>query len=144
MTLNFSWLFWAFLSALFAALTTIFAKVGVQGIDSDMATLVRTGIVFIVLMLLILMTHKWINLASISRTTWLYLSLSAICTGASWLCFYRALQMGDASKVIVVDKSSLVFVMIFATLFLGEKTGLKDWVGAMMVSGGMILMILKF
>lgn len=144
MTLNFSWLFWAFLSALFAALTTIFAKVGVQGIDSDMATLVRTGIVFIVLMLLILMTHKWINLASISSTTWLYLSLSAICTGASWLCFYRALQMGDASKVIVVDKSSLVFVMIFATLFLGEKTGLKDWIGAMMVAGGMILMILKF
>jgi len=140
---NYSWFFWAFLSAVFAALTTIFAKVGVQSVDSDLATLIRTGIVFLVLSLLILATNKLTGISSISKNTWLFLTLSAVGTGASWLCFYRALKLGDSSKVIVVDKFSIVLVMILAVVFLGEKSTLKDWVAILMVSGGMILMTLK-
>ena len=140
---NYSWLFWAFLSALFAALTTIFAKVGVQSVDSDLATFIRTGIVFLVLTLIIMASNKLGGFASISKNTWLFLTLSALSTGASWLCFYRALKMGDASKVIVVDKFSIVLVMVLAVLLLGEKSTLKDWVGISMVCAGMILMVLK-
>jgi transporter family protein len=140
---NYSWFFWAFLSAIFAALTTIFAKVGVQSVDSDLATLIRTGIVFLVLSLLILSTNKLAGISTISKNTWLFLSLSALGTGASWLCFYRALKLGDSSKVIAIDKFSIVLVMIVAVLFLDEKSSPKDWVGILMVSGGMILMTLK-
>lgn len=140
---NYTWFFWALLSAIFAALTTIFAKVGVQSIDSDLATLIRTGIVFLVLMLLILATNKLTGIASISKHSWLFLTLSALGTGASWLCFYRALKLGDSSQVIVVDKFSIVIVMVLAGLFLGEKSTLKDWIGILMVTGGMVLITLK-
>ena len=140
---NYTWLFWAFLSAIFAALTTIFAKVGVQSIDSDLATLIRTGIVFLVLTALILASNKLTGITSISKNTWLFLSLSALGTGASWICFYRALKIGDSSKVLVVDKFSVVLVMILATIFLGEKSTIKDWFGILMVTGGMVLMTVK-
>lgn len=140
---NYTWFFWALLSAIFAALTTVFAKVGVQSIDSDLATLIRTGIVFLVLILLILATHKLTGITAISKHNWLFLTLSALGTGASWICFYRALKLGDSSKVIVVDKFSIVLVMILAIIFLGEKSALKDWVGILMVTGGMILITLK-
>ena len=140
---NYTWFFWALLSAVFAALTTIFAKVGVQSIDSDLATLIRTGIVFLMLVLLILVSNKLTGISSISKHNWLFLTLSALCTGASWICFYRALKLGDSSKVIVVDKFSIVLVIILATIFLGEKSAPKDWVGILMVTGGMILITLK-
>ena len=140
---NYTWFFWALLSAIFAALTTVFAKVGVQSIDSDLATLIRTGIVFLVLILLILATNKLTGITAISKHNWLFLTLSALGTGASWICFYRALKLGDSSKVIVVDKFSIVLVMILAIIFLGEKSALKDWVGILMVTGGMILITLK-
>jgi transporter family protein len=144
MTSQYSWLVWAFLSAIFAALTTIFAKIGVQSVDSDLATLIRTGIVFLLLGFFILATNKLNDIASISKNAWLFLTLSALATGASWICFYRALKIGDASKVIVVDKFSIVFVMIIAVIFLGEKSTPKDWVGILMVTGGIVLMTLKF
>jgi transporter family protein len=140
---NYTWLFWAFLSAFFAALTTIFAKVGVQSIDSDLATLIRTGIVFLVLTVLILVSSKLTDIASISKNTWTFLTLSALGTGASWICFYRALKIGDSSKVLVVDKFSIVLVMILAIIFLGEKSTIKDWVAILMVTSGMVLMIVK-
>ena len=140
---NYSWVFWALLSAAFAALTTIFAKVGVQSVDSDLATLIRTGIVFIVLSLIVYATHKLAGISTIPKNTWLFLALSALGTGASWLCFYRALKLGDASKVIIIDKFSLVLVMILAVIFLDEKLTAKDWVGMLMVTSGMILITLK-
>jgi transporter family protein len=99
--------------------------------------------VFLVLSLLILSTNKLAGISTISKNTWLFLSLSALGTGASWLCFYRALKLGDSSKVIAIDKFSIVLVMIVAVLFLDEKSSPKDWVGILMVSGGMILMTLK-
>lgn len=138
-----SWFFWAFLSAVFAALTTIFAKVGVQGVDSDVATLVRTAIVFLILTLFVYASGKLVNPFKLSTYTWLFLSLSAIATGASWLCFYRALQIGQASKVLVVDKFSIVLVMLFAFIFLGEKAVLKDWIGALLVTLGLVLIAFK-
>ncbi len=138
-----SWIFWAFLSAIFAALTTIFAKIGIQSIDSDLATLIRTAIVFLLLALFIQLSGKWANPFSISRNTWLFLSLSGIATGASWLCFYRALQIGDASKVLVIDKFSIVMVAILAFIFLGEKPIMKDWLGILLVASGLILIAIK-
>jgi transporter family protein len=140
---NYTWLVWGLLSAVFAALTTIFAKVGIQSIDSDLATLIRTGIVFLILIFLILGSNKLSGISSISNHNWLFLTLSALGTGASWLCFYRALKLGNSSKVIVVDKLSIVFVLIFAVIFLGEETTPKDWVGILMVTVGIILIALK-
>lgn len=122
-----SWLFWAFLSAIFAALTTIFAKVGIHGVDSDLATLVRTAIVLMLLTLFVHFTGKWSNPFNISKYNWFFLALSGLATGASWVCFYRALQLGDASKVLVIDKFSIIIVALLAFMFLGEKPIAKDW-----------------
>jgi transporter family protein len=138
-----SWIFWAFLSAIFASLTTIFAKVGIQSVDSDLATLIRTAIIFLLLALFIQFSGKWTNPLNISKNTWIFLTLSGMATGASWLCFYRALQIGDASKVLVIDKFSIVIVAILAFVFLGEKPLVKDWLGILLVASGLILIAIK-
>ena len=138
-----SWIFWAVLSAMFAALTTIFAKVGIQGIDSDLATLIRTAIVLLLLTLFVHFTGKWANPFNLSKYNWLFLFLSGLATGASWVCFYRALQIGEASKVLVVDKFSIVFVAILAFVFLGEKPLTKDWLGIALVASGLMVIAFK-
>ena len=105
-----TWFYWAILSAVFAALTAIFAKIGIQGVDSDLATLIRTAIILVVLSGFIIYAHKWSNPLQLSGKTWTFLVLSGLATGASWVCYFRALQIGDASKVAPVDKLSVVLV----------------------------------
>jgi len=143
MTASNSWFFWAVLSAIFAALTAIFAKVGVQGVDSDLATLVRTVIILFVLSGFVWFAGKWSNPLALPSRTWLYLGLSGLATGASWVCYFRALQMGDASKVAPVDKFSLVLVAVFAFAFLGERPSGREWLGIAMVAGGVLVLAFK-
>ncbi len=112
-----SWFYWAVLSAVFAALTAIFAKVGIQGVDSDLTTLVRTTIIIVVLSVFVWFTGKWSNPLALPSKTWIFLGLSGLATGASWVCYFRALQLGDASKVAPIDKLSLILVAIFAFVF---------------------------
>ena len=138
-----SWIFWAILSAIFAALTTIFAKVGIQGVDSDLATLIRTAIVLLLLTLFVHFTGKWVNPFNLSKYNWVFLALSGLDTCASWICFYRALQIGEASKVLVVDKFSIVIVAILAFVFLGEKPLTKDWLGIALVACGLMVIAFK-
>lgn len=143
MTTSNSWAFWAVLSAVFAALTAIFAKVGIRGVDSDLATLIRTAIIIVVLSGFVWYTGKWSNPVSLSPKTWFFLGLSGLATGASWVCYFRALQMGEASKVAPVDKLSLVLVAVFAFAFLGERPSLKDWTGIAMVAAGVLVLAIK-
>jgi len=138
-----SWFYWALLSAVFAALTAIFAKLGIQSVDSDLATLVRTAIVMIVLSAFVLLAGKWSNPFTLSSRTWFFLALSGLATGASWVCYFRALQIGDASKVAPVDKLSLVLVALFAFTFLGERPSLRDWTGIAMVAAGVLVLAFK-
>ena len=140
---NQSWVLWAVLSAVFAAMTAIFAKIGIQGVDSDLATLVRTAIIIVVLALFVWFAGKWSNPLTLPGKTWLFLTLSGLATGASWVCYFRALQIGDASKVAPIDKLSLVLVAIFAVMFLGERPSLKDWTGIAMVAGGVLVLAIK-
>lgn len=137
------WFYWAFLSAVFAALTAIFAKVGIQGVDSDLATLIRTAIIIIVLSAFVAYTGKWANPLELPPKTWLFLGLSGLATGASWVCYFRALKIGDASKVAPVDKLSLILVALFAFTFLGERPSLREWSGIAMVAGGVLLLAFK-
>jgi transporter family protein len=138
-----NWLYWAILSAVFAALTAILAKIGIQGVDSDLATLIRTMVIIVVLSIFVVCTGKWSNPFELSQRTWLFLGLSGLATGASWVCYFRALKIGDASKVAPVDKFSLVLVAIFAFTFLGERPSLREWSGIAMVAGGVLLLALK-
>ncbi|WP_137009853.1 EamA family transporter [Aquitalea aquatilis] len=138
-----SWLFWALLSAVFAALTAIFAKVGIRGVDSDLATLIRTGIIGVVLSLFVWLGGKWSNPLQLSGKTWLFLGLSGIATGLSWACYFRALQMGEASKVAPVDKLSLVLVAVFAVIFLGERPAPREWLGIALVACGVVVLAFK-
>ncbi|MFO7170969.1 MAG: EamA family transporter [Chloroflexota bacterium] len=142
MTSN-SWFFWAAMSAVFAALTAIFAKVGIQGVDSDLATLVRTVIILFVLAAFVWFAGKWSNPLTLPARTWLFLGLSALATGASWVCYFRALQLGDASKVAPVDKFSLVLVAIFAFIFLGERPSSREWLGIALVATGVVVLALR-
>jgi len=137
------WFYWALLSAVFAALTAIFAKVGIQGVDSDLATWVRTGIILVVLSGFLWFSGKWSNPLALPSRTWLFLGLSGLATGASWVCYFRALQIGDASKVAPVDKFSLVLVALFAVAFLGERPAGRDWAGIGLVAAGVLLLALK-
>ena len=137
------WFYWALLSAIFAAQTAIFAKVGIQGVDSDLATLIRTAIIIVVLSAFVAYTGKWANPLELSPKTWLFLGLSGLATGASWVCYFRALKIGDASKVAPVDKLSLVLVAVFAFAFLGERPSLREWSGISMVAGGVLLLAFK-
>jgi transporter family protein len=143
MTTPNQWFIWAVLSAIFAAFTAIFAKIGIRGVDSDLATLVRTVIISFVLSGFIVFTGRWSNPFTLPLKTWTFLSLSALATGASWVCYFRALQIGDASKVAPVDKLSLVLVAVFAVIFLGERPSLKDWFGIVMVAAGVIVLAIK-
>ncbi len=138
-----SWVFWALLSAMFAALTAIFAKIGIQGVDSDLATLVRTAVVIVALFAFVWFTGKWSNPLELPARTLRFLALSGLATGASWVCYFRALQLGEASKVAPVDKLSLVLVAIFAVIFLGERPSIRDWSGIAMVAGGVMLLVFK-
>lgn len=143
MTTTSSWFYWALLSAVFAALTAIFAKIGIQGVNADLATLVRTSIILVVLATFVWYTGKWSNPATLPTRTWIFLTLSALATGASWVCYFRALHIGDASKVAPVDKFSLVLVALFAVAFLGERPSLREWSGIALVAGGVLLLALK-
>jgi len=138
-----SWFFWAVLSAVFAALTAIFAKVGIEGVDSDLATLVRTAIIAGVLSAFLWFAGKWSNPFALPSRTWLFLGLSGLATGASWVCYFRALQRGDASQVAPVDKLSVVLVAVFAFAFLGERPSLREWLAISLVGGGVLLLALK-
>ena len=143
MTTSNSWFFWAALSAVFAAMTAIFAKIGIQGVDSDLATLVRTAIIMVVLSAFVWYAGKWSNPFMLSSRTWVFLGLSGLATGASWVCYFRALQLGEASKVAPVDKFSLVLVAVFAYIFLGERPEPRDWLGIAMVAGGVLVLAFK-
>jgi len=143
MTSPHTWFFWAALSACFAALTAIFAKIGIQGVDSDLATLVRTIIIVFVLSAFVCFAGKWSNPFELSPKTWLFLTLSALATGASWVCYFRALQIGEASKVAPVDKFSLVLVALFAFIFLGERPSLREWSGISLVAAGVLVLAFK-
>jgi transporter family protein len=137
------WLPWALLAAVFAALTTIFAKVGLKGVDSDLATLIRTVVIVFVLGAFVAFTGKWSDPFALSGQTWLFLVLSALATGASWVAYFRALQRGTASQVAPVDKLSLVLVAIFALMFLGERPSLREWGGIALVAAGVLVISLK-
>ena len=137
------WFFWALLSAGFASLTAIFAKVGLEGIDSDFATLIRTFIILLAITWFVYYAGKWRNLESLSPKNWTFLTLSGLATGASWLCYFRALQIGEAAKVAPVDKLSLVLVAVFAVIFLGERPLVKDWFGILLVAAGVVVLGLK-
>ena len=137
------WLLFALLSAVFAALTAIFAKVGLQGIDPDFATLIRTAIIFALLAAFVRATGKWTSLGALSSKNWTFLTLSAVATGASWVCYFRALQLGEASRVAPIDKLSVVLVAVFAVAFLGERPGIKDWAGIGLVAAGVLLLAIK-
>lgn len=143
MTTSNSWFYWAIMSAVFAALTAIFAKIGIQGVNSDFATLIRTFIISIILVFFVWVTGKWSDPFSLPAKTWLFLGLSALATGASWICYFRALQIGEASKVAPVDKLSLVLVAVFAFAFLGERPTLREWIGIAMVATGVMVLASK-
>jgi transporter family protein len=138
-----NWFYWAILSAAFAALTAIFAKIGLEGVDSDLATLVRTVVIFFVLAAFIVATGKWSNPLALPSKTWLFLVLSGLATGASWVCYFRALKIGDASKVAPVDKFSVVLVALFAVLLLGERPSLREWSGIALVTLGVLVLAIK-
>jgi transporter family protein len=137
------WFYWALMSAVFASLTAIFAKIGLEGVDSDFATLFRTVIILLAIAWFVYYTGKWRDPASLAPKTWLFLTLSGLATGASWLCYFRALQMGEAAKVAPVDKLSVILVAIFAVIFLGERPALKDWFGIFLVGAGVVVLGLK-
>ncbi|MDD3179160.1 MAG: EamA family transporter [Opitutaceae bacterium] len=143
MSASTSWFYWAIMSAIFAGFTAIFAKVGIKGVDSDLATLVRTAIILVVLSAFIWASGKWSNPFSLPPRTWLFLGLSGLATGASWVCYFRALQLGDASKVAPIDKLSVVCVAIFAVAFLGERPSLREWTGILMIAGGALVLAFK-
>lgn len=134
-----SWQVWALASAGFAALTAIFGKIGVEGVNPDYATLIRTIVILAVIALIVAATGAWQPPAAISSRTYVFLVLSGLATGGSWLCYYRALKLGPASLVAPIDKMSVVLVAIFAVLFLGERLTLLHGLGVAMIAGGAIL-----
>jgi transporter family protein len=138
-----SWQAWAVLSAVFAALTAIFAKVGVEGLDSDLATLIRTAIVLITLSLILLATGQLTSPGQVSAKSWLFLVLSALGTGASWLCYFRALKLGPATLVAPIDKLSVVLVALFGVVFLGERPSFQGWIGIALIASGAVLIAVK-
>ncbi|MER8375316.1 EamA family transporter [Mesorhizobium sp. M7A.F.Ca.US.011.01.1.1] len=134
-----SWQFWALLSAAFAALTAIFAKVGIENINSDFATFIRTVIILIVLGAILLASGQFQSPATISGKTWAFLGLSGLATGASWLCYFRALKIGNAAQVAPIDKLSVVLVAVFGAAFLGERLSGANWLGVALIAAGAVL-----
>ncbi len=137
------WKYYALLSAFFAALTTIFAKIGVRDVNSDLATTVRTGVILFIAAGFAAAGGHLSEIRAIPRTTWIFLILSAAATGLSWLCYFRALQLGDASRVAPVDKLSLVFTLALATIFLGEPLSLKTLAGTLLILAGTLVLLVK-
>ena len=138
-----SWQFWAFGAAVFAALTAIFAKVGVSAVHSDFATLIRTLVILAIIAAVVSLGNAWQPLESIPTKTWVFLILSGAATGASWLCYFRALQIGDAGQVAPLDKLSVVMVAIFGALFLGERLTAANWLGVALIAVGAILVAIR-
>lgn len=134
-----SWQFWALSSAAFAALTAIFAKVGIENINSDFATLIRTVVILLVLAGIVTVTGQAQALGSISARTYAFLVLSGLATGASWLCYFRALKLGQAAQVAPVDKLSVVLVAVFGAAFLGERLSAANWLGVVLIAVGAVL-----
>ncbi|MBV8889455.1 MAG: EamA family transporter [Alphaproteobacteria bacterium] len=134
-----AWQFWALLSAGFAALTAIFAKIGVENVNSDFATLIRTAVILLVLGSILMGTGQWQPPGSIAARTYLFLGLSGLATGGSWLCYFRALQLGDAGRVAPIDKLSVVLVALFGSVFLGERLSVLNWFGVLVIAGGSVL-----
>ena len=136
------WMIFAVLSAVFAALTSILAKVGIEGVNSNLATAIRTIVVVIMAWGMVFLTHAQNGLAEISKKSWIFLILSGLATGASWLCYYKALQMGDASKVVPIDKLSVVITLILAFVFLHDQFTAKSLIGCILIGAGTLIMVL--
>ena len=136
------WLILALLSAIFAALTSILAKVGIDGVNSNLATAIRTMVVVVMAWGMVFLTNAQSGIMEISKKSWIFLILSGLATGASWLCYYRALQVGEASKVVPIDKMSVVFTLILAFVFLHEKFTVKSMLGCILIAAGTLVMVL--
>ena len=136
------WFILALLSAVFAALTSILAKIGIEGVNSNLATAVRTVVVVIMAWAMVFITNNQNGIFEIGKKSWIFLILSGLATGASWLCYYKALQVGDASKVVPIDKLSVVITLILAFVFLHEKFDIKSLIGCVMISAGTLIMVL--
>ncbi len=136
------WMIFAVLSAVFAALTSILAKIGIEGVNSNLATAIRTIVVVIMAWGMVFLTHAQNGLEEISKRSWIFLILSGLATGASWLCYYKALQMGDASKVVPIDKLSVVITLILAFVFLHEQFTVKSLIGCILIGAGTLIMVL--
>ncbi|BEO89495.1 EamA family transporter [Fusobacterium nucleatum] len=136
------WAIFAILSAIFAALTSILAKVGIEGVNSNLATAVRTIVVVLMAWFMVFITGNQNGIVDISKKSWLFLILSGLATGASWLCYYKALQLGEVSKVVPIDKLSIVMTIILAFIFLGEQITLKTLIGCCLIVAGTFVMIL--
>lgn len=136
------WLFFAILSSVFAALTSILAKVGIEGVNSNLATAIRTAVVLVMSWGMVFLTNAQKGLGQISQKSWLFLILSGLATGASWLCYYKALQMGEASKVVPIDKLSVVITLVLAFIFLHEQFTTKSLIGCTLIGAGTLLMVL--
>jgi transporter family protein len=134
-----TWQFWALLSAAFAALTAVFAKVGVANVNADFATFVRTVVILAALGAILIATGAWQSPGSVSARTWTFLVLSGLATGASWVCYFRALKIGDAGRVAPIDKLSVVLVAVFGAVFLGEQLSLPNWLGVGLIAAGAVL-----
>ncbi len=138
-----TWQLWAILSAVFAAMTAIFAKIGIENVNSDFATFIRTIVILGVVAILLAITGQWQSPGSVSGRTYGFLVLSGLATGASWLCYFRALKIGNAAQVAPVDKLSVVLVAVFAVLFLGERPSLSAWLGITLIASGTVLIALR-
>jgi len=136
------WLILAVLSAVFAALTSILAKVGIEGVNSNLATAIRTAVVLLMSWGMVFITNAQSDLTMITQKSWIFLILSGLATGASWLCYYKALQLGDVSKVVPIDKLSVVFTLILAFVFLHEKFTVKSLIGTLLLAAGTLVMVL--
>jgi transporter family protein len=136
------WFFFALLSAVFAALTSILAKIGIDGVNSNLATAIRTVVVVIMAWGMVFLTHAQSGLGEISKKSWLFLILSGFATGASWLCYYRALQLGDVSKVVPIDKLSVVITLVLAFIFLHEDFTVKSLIGCILIGVGTLIMVI--
>lgn len=136
------WLLFAVLSAVFAALTSILAKIGIEGVDANLATAIRTAVVVVLAWGMVFLTNAQGGIGAISRKSWLFLILSGLMTGASWLCYYRAIQMGSVSKVVPIDKLSVVITLVLAFVFLHEQATVKSVAGCVLIGAGTLLMVL--
>lgn len=136
------WFFFAILSAVFAALTSILAKIGIEGVNSNLATAIRTVVVVVMSWGMVFLTNTQSGITEINRKSWIFLILSGLATGASWLCYYRALQIGEASKVVPVDKLSVVITLVLAFIFLHEQFTVKSLIGCILIGAGTLLMVI--